>query len=234
MLLLVLCFLAGLTRGLGMTLLRDTPSYGVYFCVYHFAVQGLGLLMYPAADPRQQQQEQEEAHTTQQRLVHTEQQQSAHAEQPLVVQANSVWEGAEQPVHRLSLVQQPPQLMQQQQQEAHLEQEPQQQQQEQRQQPQKQVNPGASQPLVQFIAGGLAGAIAWMSIYPIDVIKCRMQVCVWVYPWQCCRKGGGARVVGFVGAGVRNPCVSTAAATAANAQCCKGPPLADFETRLTN
>lgn len=161
-----------------MTLLRDTPSYGVYFCVYHFAVQGLGRLMYPAVDPRQQQQQQE-AHTMQQRLVHTEQQeqQSAHTEQPLVVQASSVWEGAEQPEHRLSLVQQPPQLMQQQQ-HAHLEQEPQQQQQE--QQPQKQVNPGASQPLVQFIAGGLAGAIAWMSIYPIDVIKCRMQVCVGV------------------------------------------------------
>jgi hypothetical protein len=30
--------------------------------------------------------------------------------------------------------------------------------------------------LVQFFAGGCAGALAWMSIYPIDVVKSRMQV----------------------------------------------------------
>jgi hypothetical protein len=99
----------------------------------------------------------------------------------------------EQSAQQLSLAQQAPQLMhtevdqpapQQLQQPLHDHQQlqqqtnSQQQQQQQQQQPLQKVdsNPGASQPLVQFLAGGLAGALAWMSIYPIDVIKCRMQV----------------------------------------------------------
>ena len=189
-----------------MTLLRDTPSYGVYFCVYHFAVQGLGQVLYPVQ--QQQQQPQQEQQTQQQHLgvvqaaaqtpgqqQQQQQQQGqgglAHTvvqkEQQLLMQAGSVWEGAEHPTHQqqLSLVQHVPQLVQQQQQQQGSQQPPMEQQQQQlgqqqqQQQGQKQANPGASQPVVQFIAGGLAGALAWMSIYPIDVIKCRMQVRVW-------------------------------------------------------
>jgi hypothetical protein len=155
-----------------MTLLRDTPSYGVYFCVYHFAVQGLGQLMYPTTVSQQQQQQQQQQghHQHQQRLA-------VRKEEPLLVQASSVWEGAEQAASKLSLVQHSQHLITQQhqtlqdtaQQSAH-------QQQQQQQTVQQQKHPGASRPVVQFIAGGLAGAIAWMSIYPIDVVKCRMQV----------------------------------------------------------
>jgi hypothetical protein len=205
--------LAGLTRGLGMTLLRDTPSYGVYFCVYHFAVQGLGQVLYPVQQQQQQQQQglvqatlqQQKQKQAQQGLVQAAEQQKgqnwlAHTivqkEQQLLMQAGSVREGAAHPTNQqqLSLVQHVPQLVQQQQQQQGSQQPPiehQQQQlgQQQQQQGQKQANPGASQPLVQFIAGGLAGALAWMSIYPIDVIKCRMQVRVWLLPyiWALCK-----------------------------------------------
>lgn len=27
-------FCTGLYRGLGVTIIRDTPSYGIYFCIY--------------------------------------------------------------------------------------------------------------------------------------------------------------------------------------------------------
>ena len=35
--------------------------------------------------------------------------------------------------------------------------------------------PSEAGPTTQIIAGGLAGVTAWMSIYPLDVIKARMQ-----------------------------------------------------------
>jgi hypothetical protein len=44
------------------------------------------------------------------------------------------------------------------------------------QQQQKQQEGGSSELLVQFIAGGVAGALAWASVYPLDVVKSRMQV----------------------------------------------------------
>jgi hypothetical protein len=44
------------------------------------------------------------------------------------------------------------------------------------QQQQQQDEEGMSQLLVQFIAGGVAGALAWASVYPLDVVKSRMQV----------------------------------------------------------
>jgi hypothetical protein len=53
---------------------------------------------------------------------------------------------------------------------------PQEQQQQQRQPQQKQQEGGSSELLVQFIAGGVAGALAWASVYPLDVVKSRMQV----------------------------------------------------------
>jgi hypothetical protein len=34
----------------------------------------------------------------------------------------------------------------------------------------------SAQPMLQFLAGGMAGAIAWASVYPVDVVKSRMQV----------------------------------------------------------
>jgi hypothetical protein len=46
----------------------------------------------------------------------------------------------------------------------------------QQQQHQGAQDEGASQLLVQFIAGGVAGALAWASVYPLDVVKSRMQV----------------------------------------------------------
>lgn len=80
---------AGLTRGFGITLLRDTPSYGLYFVAYEFMVEGL---------------------------------QAALQLPPLGLQA------------------------------------------------------GSSCHTAQFLAGGLAGMVAWLSVYPVDVVKTRMQV----------------------------------------------------------
>jgi solute carrier family 25 carnitine/acylcarnitine transporter 20/29 len=34
---------------------------------------------------------------------------------------------------------------------------------------------GKSEPVAQFLSGGLAGVAAWTSIYPIDVVKSRVQ-----------------------------------------------------------
>lgn len=30
--------------------------------------------------------------------------------------------------------------------------------------------------VVQFLSGGIAGMLAWLSVYPLDVIKTRIQV----------------------------------------------------------
>jgi hypothetical protein len=46
----------------------------------------------------------------------------------------------------------------------------------QQQQQQQQHEGGPSELLVQFIAGGVAGALAWASVYPLDFVKSRMQV----------------------------------------------------------
>ncbi len=34
---------------------------------------------------------------------------------------------------------------------------------------------GKSEPVAQFVSGGLAGVVAWASIYPVDVVKSRVQ-----------------------------------------------------------
>jgi solute carrier family 25 carnitine/acylcarnitine transporter 20/29 len=34
---------------------------------------------------------------------------------------------------------------------------------------------GKSEPVAQFFSGGLAGVVAWASIYPVDVVKSRVQ-----------------------------------------------------------
>lgn len=39
--LILVCSGAGLYRGLGVTMVRDTPSHGVYFCVYDAAREAL-------------------------------------------------------------------------------------------------------------------------------------------------------------------------------------------------
>jgi Mitochondrial carrier protein len=132
---------SGLFRGFVITLARDTPSYGLYFCLYHWTVAAAaaGLAALPGTPlgltdsdgqhlPAQQQQQQK---------------QQQHGMQPslsadMLPADGSCSNGRCPSAEAAALAY-------------------------------------ASSPAVQFVAGGVAGALAWASIYPIDVVKSRVQ-----------------------------------------------------------
>eukprot|EP00879_Flechtneria_rotunda_P018893 GHRR01019830.1.p1 GENE.GHRR01019830.1~~GHRR01019830.1.p1 ORF type:complete len:243 (+),score=76.70 GHRR01019830.1:222-950(+) len=202
----------GLSSGFGVTLLRDIPSYGLYFCTYHWMMQALGYIVYslwPQAAGTAQQivaaQAYQHNQQVQQLLQSPEQQQQHQWQEQLPRQYQEQqkqqdawqWHNAaqqEQQTAKQQVEQQPPPQQQQLQQrqlyhsiqqqdsaaEGHSTQHHQPQpahQQWPQQQQQVETKPqwSASDPLIQFLAGGSAGALAWASVYPIDVIKSRVQ-----------------------------------------------------------
>lgn len=155
----------GLTRGFGVTLARDCPSYGLYFATYHWAVQGFKYLIQGAQTAA------ETAETAAHALaaapvagtlalaepMQQQQQQQLYDQSMDLVSWQSDSSSKQEPGYVVDLSQQL---------------------QEQRQGEQPQQQPGVhdmSETVVQFLAGGIAGALAWASIYPIDVVKSRIQ-----------------------------------------------------------
>jgi hypothetical protein len=53
-----------------------------------------------------------------------------------------------------------------------------------------------SSAVTEVVAGGTAGVLAWASIYPVDVVKCRLQACGQARLWDvwCQVHTGGARM----------------------------------------
>jgi len=101
----------GLFRGCGITLLRDTPSYGLYFVAYAAACSGLGAL--------------------QRRVFHASGSSSSSSSSDSSGGSSSGQTG--------DLVAE---------------------------------SSSGSSGAVQFLSGGLAGVIAWFSVYPLDVGEC--------------------------------------------------------------
>lgn len=98
---------AGLFRGFGVTLLRDTPSYGIYFPVYAMSCSGLDSLR-----------------------------------QRMLLSASAAADGTSQGVDSSSLVSSSS----------------------------SGGGTGCSTSMtVQFLAGGVAGMVAWLSVYPLDI-----------------------------------------------------------------
>jgi solute carrier family 25 carnitine/acylcarnitine transporter 20/29 len=111
----------GLTRGLGLTLLRDAPSYGVYFAFYAAARDAANAAIVGRAD-----------------AADADAAAAAAAAAPDAAAAAANATTAARPTP-----------------------------------PWWQPQPGGA--LVQLSAGGLAGVVAWASIFPIDVVKSRVQ-----------------------------------------------------------
>lgn len=130
----------GLARGFGVTLVRDTPSYGLYFISYALACGGLEAL---AARVRA----------------------AAPAAAPLPAAAAAAAAATAEP---LLLVQAPAGAAD---------------------GPAAVAEAGGASPAVQFLAGGFAGALAWLSVYPVDVGAARPCQCV----HECRSKGRRGR-----------------------------------------
>ncbi|GLH01426.1 Congested-like trachea protein [Gryllus bimaculatus] len=71
--------------------------------------------------------------------------------------------------------------------------------------------PGGDQPLSTgrvLLAGGLAGTVSWISSFPVDVVKSRLQVDGMDGPrrysgfWDCCRQSVRAEGLSFLGRGL--------------------------------
>lgn len=175
----------GLTRGFGVTLARDCPSYGLYFATYHWAVQGFNYILQSA----------QAAATTAESAAHALSA-GATAGALALAESSSPQLGRQQQLgddwngDGIDCWQDGCQSIQQQQQGVELQQQGVEQHQQgvelqqhglepqaqQRAQPQQVEGHNVSEMFVQFLAGGVAGALAWASIYPIDVVKSRIQV----------------------------------------------------------
>jgi hypothetical protein len=149
------CHCAGLFRGFAVTLARDTPSYGLYFLTYHWMVAGLNYAL---------QELQPALNLSRDALA------AAAHHQPAAAFADS-WNSSSSSSIDGSSIDSPAVGSEQHSNssvangssEAHVQQ-------------QQQQRGGSSELLVHFVAGGVAGAVAWMSVYPLDVVKSRMQV----------------------------------------------------------
>ncbi|WIA22758.1 hypothetical protein OEZ86_009715 [Tetradesmus obliquus] len=163
----------GLFRGFAVTLARDTPSYGLYFLTYHWMVAGLSYAvkeLQPALSLSREALAAAAAAHHQPAAAFADSWDSSSS-------SSSSWEGSSVgssfgSEHNSSSSDG-----------AEAAQHNQQQQQQQQEE-------GASQLLVQFVAGGVAGALAWASVYPLDVVKSRMQsqprhLSPYHSAWQC-------------------------------------------------
>ncbi|KAF6265536.1 mitochondrial carrier domain-containing protein [Scenedesmus sp. NREL 46B-D3] len=163
----------GLFRGFAVTLARDTPSYGLYFLTYHWMVAGLeyALTELQPALSLSRDALAAAAHHQPTAAFADSWNSSSSSSSSSSVEGSSIGSDLGGGIDSGSTSSSGGAGSQQQQQ-------------------QRQQQGGSSELLVQFVAGGVAGALAWASVYPLDVVKSRMQaqprhLSPYHSAWQC-------------------------------------------------